>query len=223
MESDKKYPKIAEAMQILLTKYGSKAEVARALRTNATSVSQWETGNRFINDPGMMEKIAFECGKPLGWLLDSGAPRLGDVTSSFPSGPRFSIKPRQRIPLISYASAGPGSGIEWEDAYPVGSGMEMIEAPSYLKDENGYALRVSGDSMSPKYTEGMIVFVSPQTEPVNNDFIVARLRDGQVLLKRLRLTNGTVILESVNPSYDPVIVHRHDIISMSKVVGSQER
>ena len=120
------------------------------------------------------------------------------------------------IPVISYAQAG-DSGF-WEDAYPVGEGMERIDCPAQITDPNAFAFRVEGTSMVPRYYQGETVIVDTSKEVINNDDVVVKLKDGRVMVKRYRKTNGTVLLESYNPTEDLIIAKPEEIRCCYKVV-----
>lgn len=70
---DIKYPNIAKAMSVIMDQHGgNKAAVARALRSNATSVGYWLTGDRLPVKPGHLAMIAKESGKTIAWLMGGG-------------------------------------------------------------------------------------------------------------------------------------------------------
>ncbi len=54
------------------------------------------------------------------------------------------------------------------------------------KDENAYALVVTGDSMVPTLNEGDYVIVSPSAELHNNSIVDFRLKGGNAGVKRFR-------------------------------------
>ena len=169
-----------------------------------------------------LRRIATAYNVPLSQFIEG----IGDVIT-FPAvheGDELYPSPFEvkMIPLISSANAGPDSGIQWENAFPVGA-EDTIACPPDLVDDQAYAMRVAGDSMSPKYTNGMIVYISPGQDAVNGDYVICKLRNGDTLIKRLRLTNGTVVLESINQSYDPVITTRDQIEFISKITHSREK
>ena len=208
--------RVRQLLQEMIADLGSINKVVKKTGITHNTIGTWLEG-RSEPELDSLKKLSDATGKSIAWLRDD----LQLEAKSTRIWPEDGTA--RMIPLVSDVSAGQSSGIEWEDAYPTGRGMEMVACPPYLDDPKGYALRVHGDSMTPKYSEGMIVFVTTNTEPVNNDYVIAKLKNGEILLKRLRLTNGTVLLESINPAFDTIIVQRQDIISLSKIVGSQEK
>lgn len=121
------------------------------------------------------------------------------------------------IPLIGMAQAGTGGFFD-DAGFPVGGGWEEVNFPE-VKDENAYALEVSGDSMEPICSKGDILIVSPNTDVRRGDRVVVKTLEGQVLFKTLkRQTARTVELSSVNPDHDDVIFDLDDIDWIARVL-----
>jgi len=110
---------------------------------------------------------------------------------------------RESVPIISYADA--GEGFDYTDqSYPVGIADEYIAKPIDLRDPSAYALRVKGDSMSPKLDEGDIIIVSPKKEAQSNNIAVIRTKKGEVYLKKVIFAQTTLWLQSINSNYPPI-------------------
>lgn len=104
------------------------------------------------------------------------------------------------VPLLGFAEAG-GGGYFDDAGFPAGQGWDEITLPA-TADEAVYALEVSGQSMLPLYRDGDIVIVAPGASIRRGDRIVARTREGEVMVKLLqRRTARTIELASVNPDY----------------------
>lgn len=103
-------------------------------------------------------------------------------------------------PLLGFAEA--GSGGFFDDAgFPTGHGWDEIALPS-AADGPVYALEVSGQSMMPLYRDGDIIIVAPGAPIRRGDRVVARTREGEVMVKTLhRRTARTIELASVNPEF----------------------
>ncbi len=106
-------------------------------------------------------------------------------------------------------------------------GDDMVEKPLDLNDilvENPTAtffVRVRGDSM-----EGAGIFdkdilvVDRSVDPADGRIVVAAVY-GELVVKRLRIQQQTVTLESEHPEYTPIIVSESDdIFIWGVVVGS---
>lgn len=145
--------------------------------------------------------------------LAGGVPRP-EVAFDVPQASR-------RIPVISWAQA----GVEgfFVDSHVVGGGFTDISCPYDVSDPSAYALEISGDSMSPKYEDGDYVVVSPaRGVQIGNDAIV-KLRDGQVMAKRIKAKNGEFVLSSLNPSYEDLHYKAENILFMHRIVWVKPR
>ena len=121
---------------------------------------------------------------------------------------------------------GNSRGGEWletiENGYP-GISDEWAEAPSGVMDENGYALRMLGDSMIPEFPPGSVVFVSPNGEVLSGSYAVviieSRLDDRrESCVKKVSIGKDVVTLHSLNPKYPDIQIPRSQIIAMHKIV-----
>lgn len=127
----------------------------------------------------------------------------------------------RRIPIISWAQAG-ADGF-FEDSYPVGCGFGYITWFDDLKDENAYALIIAGESMSPKYEPGDIIILSPNAGTITGDYAVVRLRDGQVMAKKIKNKNSHFVLSSLNPEFEDIVCQKEEIKFIHKIVGTRQR
>ena len=109
------------------------------------------------------------------------------------------------IPVIGLTRAGRG-GFYDDQGFPVGEGVRKVHRPIDVKDPNAYALMVEGDSMSPMLEKGWIVYVCPNHCYENGDLVVVALRSDEVMIKKLRKSDGMLILQSINPAYEPLIL-----------------
>ncbi len=109
------------------------------------------------------------------------------------------------IPVVGLTKAGRG-GFYDDMGYPVGEGFRKVHRPIDVKDPNAYALVVEGDSTSPMLERGWIVYVCPNHTYENGDLVVAALRSDEVMIKKLRKAEDMLILQSINPAYEPLIL-----------------
>lgn len=127
-----------------------------------------------------------------------------------------------KVPLISWVQAG-----AWCEST---SNFEGHEADSWLScpvpiSEQGYALKVLGDSMTNpgpgrSYPTGCIIFVDPEAEVKAGDRVVARVpRTNEATFKILAEDAGRQYLRPINPQY-PVIDITEETHICGKVVGS---
>jgi phage repressor protein C with HTH and peptisase S24 domain len=130
-------------------------------------------------------------------------------------------RPERRIPLIGLVQA--GSGGFFDDAgFPVGGGWEEISFPG-VRDENAYAVEITGDSMEPVYRDGDIIIVSPNSAPRRGDRVVVRTRSGEVLAKILkRQTAQKLELASFNVKHDTIVVPTKDVEWIGRIVWASQ-
>ena len=124
------------------------------------------------------------------------------------------------IPIISWAQAGTDGF--FEDSYPVGCGIGSLSWFDDLRDNNAYALQIRGDSMIDRYYPGDYVVVSPAAGVQSGDYAVIKLKDGQVMVKKVKSKNGEFILSSSNPEYDDLFVSKEDVLFTHRIIGSKD-
>ncbi len=206
----KTYPRVRELLQGEVKKLQSVNKVSLKTGLTNNTIGKYLEG---ISEPQQetLEKLAEYFKTTVPWL------RGDDSQQNNASFIRM-ISPNVRtIPVISMTQAG-NDGF-WEDAYPVGEGMEDIHCPPQITDPHAFAFKVVGNSMAPRYFSGEIIIIDTTKEVVNNDDAVLRLSDGRVLIKRYRRTNGTILLESYNQAHEVIVVKAEDIKRCYKVVG----
>lgn len=94
-------------------------------------------------------------------------------------------------------------------------GYEMIEVESTVPSSADYAVRVSGDSMTPRFVDQQIIFIHEQPSLTEGDIGIFCL-NRDAYLKKL----GKGCLISLNPDYAPIPIREHDEFSVfGKVVG----
>jgi SOS-response transcriptional repressor LexA len=118
------------------------------------------------------------------------------------------------IPVVSWASAGEAEPF---DDLP---SDYMDRIPSNSEDSKAFGVRLKGDSMEPRFSEGDTVILAPSQSARNGDLIVARIKkhDG-VLFKRFHLQGDRVELTSYNPVYPKQQFHLSDFSWIYPVEG----
>lgn len=200
-----------------LLEYGeTQSAIARKIGISQPTVAKIASGDTHAS-AGTAIKLSKAYNIDLDELLDGttvSAPVFGigidDITNSPVS--------RRRFPVISNVNGGHGSGSCWES-----HSNEYTTGPEDLTDPSAFAMRVKGDSMAPKYTDGMLVYCSPGTPPQNGDFVAVQLRDDERIVKRYQEAGDTVILESINPAYPPILMKKYEIVCIAKVTHSKEK
>ena len=108
------------------------------------------------------------------------------------------------LPLFSSISAGYGAIID--SCFIDDEEMEYIPMISFPNWQHCFAVKVKGDSMSPKICDGDIVIINTELAIENNQ-IGAFMIDDEAFLKRKKISNdNTLLLVSNNDNYAPIIV-----------------
>ena len=100
--------------------------------------------------------------------------------------------------------------------------------PSDVSDERAFGVRLRGDSMEPRFSDGDIAILLPSIAPTNGETVVANLREEGILCKimHVQLDKSLVTLSSYNPAYPPLERHRdqfHWIFPVSSIIKQLRR
>ena len=106
----------------------------------------------------------------------------------------------RRLPVLSWAQAeatinSKDIPTDWE---------EMVA--SDIADERAFGVRLRGDSMEPRLSDGDIAILLPGSAPTNGETVVANLKDEGMLCKimHVQLDQNLIKLSSYNPAYPPM-------------------
>lgn len=125
-----------------------------------------------------------------------------------------------RIPLYSAALAGPDGSVSIGASF-----MEMIESPTILASvPDAYAVRVVGESMTPRYEPGEVVYVHPRMPVKKGDYILAQVAEdgseGNIMgyVKRLvSIDDRKLVVEQLHPKRE-MTFPRNRVRSVHKIV-----
>lgn len=115
-----------------------------------------------------------------------GIPELSNITAT-----NFRLN---RVPVISWVQAGNWRDIEHYDS----DDMEYVQTVKFIED--GFALRVHGDSMQPEFADGDIIVIDPHAPQDAGCYVVA-VHNNQATLKKLVYDGTTPYLKPLNPQY----------------------
>ena len=118
------------------------------------------------------------------------------------------------VPLIGNVAAGiPATATEaYESSLTVPGDWLISKADSF-------ALTVTGDSMiQAGIDKGDVVIVNRQPTASNGDIVIAVTGD-EATMKKFVLMGDTVLLLPENPAYEPIHMHRDDVLINGKVIG----
>jgi SOS-response transcriptional repressor LexA len=130
------------------------------------------------------------------------------------------------VPVINRVSAGYPKDFT-DLSYPPRVADDYIGCPD-VHDQDAFAARVFGDSMTPKYGEGDIVVFSPAAAPKNGDDCFVRFADGQTTFKRVffeqdEAGESVIRLQPRNEKYPPKVLKAEEIAGVYKAIFRYQR
>ena len=145
-----------------------------------------------------------ERGRPPGKSLRTRF-LIAEKASAVKASPNVSAAYNLRsLPVLSWAQAGQATEYgeipaDWDEV-----------VPSDVSDDKAFGVRLRGDSMEPRFSDGDIAILLPSLAPTNGDIVVANLKNEGVLCKimHVQLDKNLIILSSYNPAYPPMERHR---------------
>jgi len=181
----------------------TQAEAARQLNIDRTYLSQIERGRL----PGNALRTRF-------FLIEK--------SSSIKINRNVVAYGLRNLPVLSWTQAGqavePGEiPRDWDEV-----------VPGDVSDERAFGVRLRGDSMEPKFSDGDIAILLPGTALTNGEIVVANLRNQGVFCKimHVQLDKDLVTLSSYNPAYPPTEYRRdefHWIFPVASIIKQLRR
>ena len=133
------------------------------------------------------------------WLdTGDGNPGFNDLqeTSNVTPGPDI----RGSVPLLSSVQAGAFKEVLDSDDYSGGDGVTMIPTTVPV-NRYTFALRVQGDSMEPRFTEGMLLIVEPELDAQHGDYVIVKNGSEETTFKQLIKDGADYFLKPLNERY----------------------
>lgn len=154
-----------------------------------TTIQKWESG---VSTPPL--EVFIRMAEIFDVDLDEFA--RTDLTDT--DSPKKYQKIATDVPVYGYIPAGvPLEAVEDIKDYIA------ISAGSASGSEY-FALEVAGNSMYPKYEDGDVVLFEHMNVCENGDDCAVRLRGEDATFKKVRKLGQSVILQPINPEYDPI-------------------
>lgn len=191
---------VTQLKKAMFLKGWRQIDLVRATGLTDSQISSWYNG-RYRPNGEAMAKIAKALGVTVDYLLGKE-----DVPVS-----KLTLPQLHEIPVIGKVAAG----------IPIEEQEDIIG--TVATDKNVFALRISGDSMSPRIMDGDIVLVHQQENANDGDIVIARV-DGEVTCKVLKKNAYGVTLVPFNAAYAPFIYtgqQAEDLRILGKVVESR--
>ena len=168
----------------------SQEEVAEELETSAVNISRYENGDRKTN-----QDILFKLSQLFGVSINDFFPPVDNAKYI------DLISNTIKIPVLGFIKA--GVPIEAQEDI-----IDYVDIPAIWTKggKDFYALKISGDSMTPKYNEGDIV-IFEQTKDYeagrNKDFAVM-VNCTECTFKKVFIDEHGITLQPYNMNYEPM-------------------
>lgn len=108
------------------------------------------------------------------------------------------------------ASAGTGQWLDDDLA-------EEMEVDDSVPTKAEFGVRLAGDSMSPRFADGQIVWAR-RSERAENGEIILCVLNNQGYCKKLQYDENGIFLVSLNPAYTPIAIQESDEFHIAGIV-----
>lgn len=203
-------------LRLIMQQFGSVADLARSVGVSDNAIYKWVSGR---GQPSMVSlvNLARAAGVSVEWLA-TGI----DATVKHPPNPR------PKDGQVAAAARTEQETLRTSSRPPVQS-RQTVEhlsfSPEWLRrvfniDPKSAALiEAVGDSMSPTIDEGDLVLVDLREDRFRHDGLYALRCGGDFCIKRIqRQPDGTFVLRSDNPAYQPFVIKPEDIVIFGRVI-----
>ena len=192
--------------------------------TKSKAVSSWECGDSMPNAEQLLHlcdlyrvdnvRAAF-MGKS-GGLNDAGVRKLQEYAALLEESGRYAYAPPTALRTLRLydipASAGTGQYLDGEN-------YELLEVDSTVPQSADFGVRVSGDSMAPRFADRQVVWVHGQPT-IESGEIGIFYYGGESFIKKFEQGRDGVRLVSINRAYSDINVTDLDSFRIfGKVVG----
>lgn len=91
---------------------------------------------------------------------------------------------------------------------------EEIDADSITSDKQYFGLKIKGDSMTPDYQDGDVIILESVNDCESGDDCVVMVNGNDGTFKRVFKNENGIILQPLNPAYQPLIYSNKQIKSL---------
>lgn len=183
---------------------GRQVAVSKTFGISIRGAAKWLSGESIPKYERILEIIEKfkDTGVTYEWLMRGGGD-LSSLTKNIYNEPAgyYSDDAQLRtwkLPVIDWVKA--GDFTETIDLHQPGYADEWIDTTTKPRAHT-FALRVKGDSMEPKFSEGMLITVEPGLDPLHGDYVIAKNGVGEATFKQLIKDGSEYYLKPLNDRY----------------------
>lgn len=96
-------------------------------------------------------------------------------------------------------------------------GYEEISQATATQGEH-FALKIRGNSMEPKFSEGDVVIIRKQNDLENGDIAVVLVNGNDATIKKVVKQQSGISLVALNPTYSPIFYTNQEIENLPVIV-----
>ena len=188
-----------------------------------SAYSSWETGSSFPNAEQFLAvcKIlnitniynefigGYNVEDPLAELNEEGKKKALDyihlliVSGEYKNETPSAISKIRELKRFDMpVAAGPGTFLDSDD-------YELIKVGSEVPEKTTFGVKISGNSMEPRYLDRQIVWIQKTEELVDGEIGIFYL-NGNAYCKKLQNNSKGLSLISLNPDYAPIKISEED-------------
>lgn len=177
--------------------------LAALINVDRSSIGKYEGRSAVVPPADVLERIADVFNVSVDYLLGR------DNASSLPQSTGGTW-----VPVLGRVAAGiPIEAIEEVEDY------EEI-SPDMAKTGEFFALKIQGDSMEPKISNGDVVIVRQQPDCDNGDIAVVLVNGDEATVKRIKKSPEGIMLIPNNTSYEPMFYSNDDVKKLPvRIIG----
>ena len=180
--------------ELRLSKAIKQVDFAKMLGVSQATVSGWES-EKYQPDRDTLIKMASYFDVSVDYLIGN-------------SPVKKEKKKGVQIPVLGEVRAG----------YPMEAVENIIDYEEIDEDmaHRGefFALRIKGDSMEPKFSEGDVVIVRKQETADSGDIVVALVNGDSATIKKLKRHQNGITLVPSNSAYEPMYYSNEEIMGL---------
>lgn len=180
--------------ELRLSKAIKQVDFAKMLGVSQATVSGWES-EKYQPDRDTLIKMASYFDVSVDYLIGN-------------SPVKKEKKKGVQIPVLGEVRAG----------YPMEAVENIIDYEEIDEDmaHRGefFALRIKGDSMEPKFSEGDVVIVRKQETADSGDIVVALVNGDSATIKKLKRHQNGITLVPSNSAYEPMYYSNEEIMEL---------
>ncbi len=169
-------------------------DIATRTGINKGRISRWMNGGNIPSGENLA-KLANALGVSSDYLLSGVSPTERFLKGDNMADIELPFSLETLVPVLGRVAAG----------VPIEAQEDIVgKIPVFEKQEGFFALKIKGDSMSPRIMDGDIVLVRPQCSADDGDVVIAEI-DGEATCKVLKRNPYGVTLIPFNGAYPPIV------------------